>query len=199
MIGIIDYGGGNLRSVKKAFDFLGAQSELLVSPVDFKNIECLVLPGVGSFGYAMKRIREKGLYEPIKGWLQSNRPFLGICLGLQLLFESSEESPGINGLGVFKGTCKRFNARKVPQIGWNDILIKKHHSILEGFSSGEYFYFVHGYYVVPDDNSIVLAQTEYDINYTSIAEKGNILGIQFHPEKSGEAGLKLLKNWVEQC
>ncbi|MFP4081132.1 MAG: imidazole glycerol phosphate synthase subunit HisH [Candidatus Aminicenantes bacterium] len=199
MIGIVDYGAGNLNSVKKAFDFLKRESKILKSAAEFTSINRLVLPGVGSFGHAMERIRATRLYGPIKAWIESGRPFLGICLGLHLLFESSEESERIEGLSVFKGTCRRFTEKKVPQIGWNNIRFEREINLLRGIRNGEFFYFIHSYYAVPEEREVAVAASHYGVNYTSIALRGNVLGIQFHPEKSGPAGLKLLQNWVERC
>jgi len=199
MIGIIDYEAGNLNSVRKAFDFLQKNSRVLKSLKDFDTVDRLVLPGVGSYGHAMERIKEKGFIDPIKKWIESGQPFLGICLGLQILFESSQESKGVKGMSVFKGTCRRFTEMKVPQIGWNNIQIQRTTSFLRGIRDGEFFYFNHSYYVVEGEKEAVVAKSNYGIDYISIAKKRNAYGVQFHPEKSGQAGLKLLKNWVERC
>jgi len=199
MIGIVDYGAGNLMSVKKAFDFLRVKNKILSKPDELDTINRLVLPGVGSFGHAVAIMRETNFYDPIKEWVTANQPFLGICLGLQLLFESSQEAECIAGFSFFKGKCRRFLEKKVPQIGWNNIQIERNNSLFDGMTSGEYFYFVHSYYVVPEEADVILAESNYGLNYTSVAGRGNVYGVQFHPEKSGPAGLKLLKNWVEQC
>jgi imidazole glycerol phosphate synthase glutamine amidotransferase subunit len=172
---------------------------MLTSAAEFETIEHLVLPGVGSFGHAMERIKEKGFYNPIKEWVESDRSYLGICLGLQLLFESSEESAGVEGLSVFKGTCRRFTEKKVPQIGWNNIQIRSRIALLGRIRNGEFFYFNHSYYVVPEEEEVVMATSHYGADYTSIAGKGNVFGVQFHPEKSGRTGMKLLGNWVKRC
>lgn len=195
-IGIVDYGAGNLRSVQKAFEHLGAECRILGPAGDFASIERLVLPGVGSFGHAMLNLEAGGLCALIKEWINSGRPLMGICLGLQLLFESSEESPGVRGLSVFKGTCRRFREKKVPQVGWNEVQARRENSLLQGMSGSEFFYFNHGYFVVPEDGAITLAETEYGVTYTSMAGRANIIGIQFHPEKSGRSGLKILENWM---
>ncbi|MBS3818350.1 imidazole glycerol phosphate synthase subunit HisH [bacterium] len=199
MIGIVDYGVGNLRSVKKAFDFLEMDNQIISSAEEFSGINRLVLPGVGSFGYAVGKICQRGLYYPVKDWLQAGKPFLGICLGLQLLFESSEESPGLKGFSLFQGQCCRFQAQKVPQIGWNDIQIQKENPLFQGIKDREFFYFVHGYYVLPEEKRNILALTQYGQEYTSAAAQGRVCGVQFHPEKSGAAGLKVLSNWGKLC
>ncbi len=199
MIGIVDYGAGNLSSVKKAFDFLRIESKILTSADELRIIERLVLPGVCSFGHAMKRIIERGLYDPIKDWIESDRPFLGICLGLQLLFESSEESEGVKGLSFLKGICRRFYGKKVPQIGWNNIRIESETELLRGIHSGDFFYFVHSYYAVPEESEVVVAISDYGVDFASVARSGNVFGVQFHPEKSGHTGLQLLRNWVQRC
>ena len=199
MIGIVDYGTGNLLSVRKAFDYLGMPNRVLQNTHELKAVEKLVLPGVGSFGHAMHKIIEKQWLDPIKDWLCADRPFLGICLGMQLLFDESEETPDIAGLEFFKGTCCRFKKGKVPQIGWNAVHIDQDNCLLEGIDSGEYFYFAHTYYVCPQGSDMRLAHTSYGLEFTSIAGKGRIFGVQFHPEKSGEAGMRLLSNWGEKC
>lgn len=199
MIGIVDYGAGNLHSVQKAFDFLEKESKILKSPEGWGNIQHLVLPGVGSFGFAMQRIQEKKLKKPLIEWIESGRPFLGICLGFQLLFESSEEFPGIEGLSIFKGTCRRFTGKKVPQIGWNDIHVARSVEWIQEIGNGEFFYFNHSYYVVAEEEEVVVATSCYNVEFTCIAGKGKVYGVQFHPEKSGRTGLKLLQNWAERC
>ena len=199
MIGIVDYGAGNLHSVRKAFAFLEKESKILRQPSELEGIERLVLPGVGSFGHAMTELEKREWYAPLKEWLAADRPFLGICLGLQLLFESSDESPGLQGFSAMAGSCLKFAANKVPQIGWNDIHISRRNALFEGIESGTFFYFVHSYHVAPKNRNVVLAETEYGRVYPSIVSRGRIVGIQFHPEKSGDKGLKLLKNWVERC
>jgi len=199
MIGIVNYGAGNLHSVHKAFAFLGKDSKILEHPSELKSIDKLVLPGVGSFGHAMREIEKQGWLLPLKEWLASGRPFLGICLGMQLLFESSDESPGQAGFSIMAGNCRKFSINKVPQIGWNDIRITKKSAFFEGLDSGDYFYFVHSFHVDPKNKDVIYAETEYGRDYPSIVGRGRVLGIQFHPEKSGDKGLRLLKNWVERC
>lgn len=199
MIAIIDYGAGNLQSVKKAFDFLNVKSQVVSSPNEAAGAEKIVLPGVGAFGAAVDKLNDSGFYPWIKNWLDADRPFLGICLGMQLLFETSTESKGYYGLGAFAGRNIRFQQGKVPQIGWNQIQKSKDSRLLSGIEDNSFFYFLHGYYIAPENEAIVSATTEYFISYPSIIERGNVFAVQFHPEKSGEAGLKLLKNWVELC
>lgn len=199
MIGIIDYGAGNLLSVKKALEFLGMNVKVIASEENFEGIERLILPGVGAFQAAIDKINERGLYAPIYQWLNEDKPFLGICLGMQLLFEESEESPGIKGFNIFKGTVTRFRSHKVPQIGWNQVSFAKESKLLAGIDDGAFFYFLHSYYVKPQDKTITAGRTRYDVCYASIIERGNIRAVQFHPEKSSTVGLALLRNWVSVC
>jgi len=196
MIAIIDYGAGNLKSVKKAFDYLQIESQVVSNREQLADAEKVVLPGVGAFGAAVDKLQESGFYDSIRDWLKADRPFLGICLGMQLLFETSSESPGVKGLSIFKGENLRFNSGKVPQIGWNQAQIKKPSRLFDEIPDGSFFYFLHGYYIAPVDQNLATATTEYGISYPSVIEQGNIHAVQFHPEKSGDMGLKLLKNWV---
>lgn len=199
MVGIIDYGAGNLKSIQKALDYLGFSSLILANKKDFRNISRIILPGVGAFGQAVKQLQKKQLLLSVKGWIKEGKPFLGICLGLQLLFASSEESPEYGGLSFFQGKCLKFNERKVPQIGWNKVLIKKNSPLFFDLPDESYFYFVHSYYVLPEKENYVVGITNYGIDFPSIMAKGRIFGVQFHPEKSGPVGLKMLRNWVEKC
>ncbi|MFC2160843.1 imidazole glycerol phosphate synthase subunit HisH [Acidobacteriota bacterium] len=198
-VGIVDYGAGNLRSVKKALDYLGAENRFIRKADDLGRVQRLILPGVGAFGHAIEKIRAGGLEDPLKEWLHGDRPFLGICLGLQLLFASSNESPGVDGLGFLPGHCEKFTAPKIPQIGWNAIEITQGTPLLEGISPHAYFYFVHSYYVIPQHEENVIARTYYFEDFVSIACRGNVCGVQFHPEKSGRFGLKFLQNWIKRC
>jgi glutamine amidotransferase len=199
MIAIIDYGAGNLRSVRKAFNHLKVKNIIATGAEDLNDVKGIVLPGVGAFGKAMKKLKENNFYEGIKNCISAGTPFLGICLGMQMLFEESTESENVRGFGIFKGECERFKKGKVPQIGWNQINIVKESPLLEGIPDETFFYFLHGYYVEAKNPDIITAKTDYFIEYTSIIEKGNIFGVQFHPEKSGKMGLQMLRNWVELC
>ncbi len=199
MIAIIDYGAGNLRSVKKAFNHLKRKNMIATRAEDLKKADRVVLPGVGAFGPAIEKLKETHFYEATLDWLKAGKPFLGICLGMQMLFEESLESKKKKGFGIFEGKCPRFKKGKVPQMGWNQINIVKESPLLKGIPDKSFFYFLHGYYVKAKDNEIVRATTDYFVTYTSMIEKGNVFGVQFHPEKSGETGLKMLNNWVDIC
>jgi glutamine amidotransferase len=203
MIAVIDYGMGNLRSVQKALEEVGAKTRVTSDPSDLKRCNKVVFPGVGAFGDAMKELRRRGLVDPIKDAIADGKPFLGLCLGLQLLFEKSEEAPGVKGLCVLRGEVKRFrfpkNWQKVPHMGWNSIVNKARGPgarILKGIPDGSYVYFVHSYYVKPKDKNSILTMTDYGIDFVSGVCKNNVYGLQFHPEKSQALGLKILKNFV---
>jgi len=199
MIGIVNYGAGNLMSVRKAFAFLGFETKILAGAADFGSVDRIILPGVGSFGYAMDRIRERGLFEKLNEWMASGLPLLGICLGLQLLADGSQESPGVPGFGVFRGSCRKFLSGKVPQIGWNSLRTLRKDNLLSEIRDGEFFYFANSYYPAPEDKGCVLAIADYGIEFAASLRKGRVYGVQFHPEKSGPAGLRLIRNWVERC
>lgn len=199
MIAIVDYGAGNLMSVKKALDFIGEESVITSDCEAIKSAERVILPGVGSFGDAMESMRQKGLDETVKCAALSGKPFLGICLGLQLLFESSEESPGANGLELLSGNISLIpgsSGLKVPHVGWNSVEIKPESRLFKGIPSGSYFYFVHSYYLNGAESGVVAGKTNYGVDIECAVEKGNLFATQFHPEKSGEIGLKLLKNFA---
>jgi glutamine amidotransferase len=197
MIAIIDYGMGNLRSVQRAFEYVGAEAVVTAHPETIKSASAVVLPGVGAFGKAMSNLERAGMIDVTRQVIAQRRPFLGICLGLQLLFEESDEMGQHRGLSVFGGRVKRFQVSlKVPQIGWNQIHIQRPGPLLEGVADGSYAYFVHSYYVAPADPEIVLATTDYEIDYASIVGHGNVFGIQFHPEKSQAVGLRILRNFT---
>jgi glutamine amidotransferase len=199
VIAIVDYGAGNLRSVQKAFDHLGVARQVVRSRKELESAERLVLPGVGAFGTAMEKLKTSGLLEGVEEWLGSGAPFLGICLGMQMLLEDSAESEGVAGLGFLKGSCLPFREGKVPQIGWNQLTVQKGSRLLQGIDDGSFFYFLHGYYVDPQETEVVTATTEYGVRYPSVIERDNVAAVQFHPEKSGELGLRLLENWVRSC
>ena len=190
MIGIIDYGAGNLRSVQNALEYLEVESRIVSTPNEIAACDRLILPGDGSFGFMMENLEKKNLIGALKTSISKGKPFLGICLGMQALFESSDESPGAKGLGIFKGRVMKFRTGKIPQIGWN--LIASENPRLEDDS----FYFVNSYVVVPDDLTIIAALSDYYGPFVSAIRSKNILAVQFHPEKSGTAGLALLRRWL---
>lgn len=206
MIAIIDYGMGNLRSVEKAFLSVGARARVTSNAKDVLRAEKIVLPGVGAFKDAMDGLRKRKLIEPLVECVKEGKPYLGLCLGLQLLFEESEEFGKYKGLGILKGKVKRFSGNvKVPHMGWNQILLQKEKTngtrsiamqVLKNIPDHSYFYFVHSYYVVPSDKNVVAAKTSYGISFASIAAKDNIFACQFHPEKSQTFGLELLNNFA---
>jgi glutamine amidotransferase len=200
MIVVVDYGMGNLRSVSKALEHLGGKVKVSSSPREIETADRLVLPGVGAFGDAIRELDRFKLIEPIKDYIASEKPFLGICLGLQLLFPASEESPGTKGLDVFQGRVQFFrsNTVKVPHMGWNSVKIRKVHPLLEGVQDGTYFYFVHSYYAAADDASIVTASCAYgEDQFAAILGTRTVFATQFHPEKSQGAGLKILQNFIQ--
>lgn len=199
MIAIIDYGAGNLQSVKKAFDFIGAESVITNDPKVILSADKILLPGVGSFGDAMDSMRKNGLVETVKECALSGKPFLGICLGLQLLFEESEESPGVKGLGIFKGKIKKFSSDmglKIPHIGWNSLEIQQKNTLFKDIPENAYVYFVHSYYLHAEDEEDIATVTNYGIDFHSAVGKNNIFATQFHPEKSGDVGLQILRNFA---
>jgi glutamine amidotransferase len=197
MIAVIDYGMGNIRSVEKAFENIGADVVVTREEKAIMDSSHVVLPGVGAFKDCMKNLEAFGLIEPILRCIERGKPFLGICLGLQLLFEESSEFGPHKGLGVIRGKVVRFESSglKVPHMGWNDLKIEKGSLLLEGLAPGSYFYFVHSYYAVPEDKGVVLTTTDYGVRFCSSIIKDNIMACQFHPEKSQALGLKVLKNF----
>ncbi|MDD6657702.1 MAG: imidazole glycerol phosphate synthase subunit HisH [Lachnospiraceae bacterium] len=200
MIAIIDYDAGNIKSVEKAFQFLKQDVILTRDAGQILNADAVVLPGVGSFGDAMKKLENYGLIDIIHKVVEKNIPFLGICLGLQLLFDSSEESPGVKGLGVLPGRVVKIpddQGLKVPHIGWNSLKYPKPGRLFEGIKEEEYVYFVHSYYLVADTDDIVTATTDYVAHIHASVEKGNVFACQFHPEKSSDVGLKILSNFIK--
>ena len=197
MIAIIDYGMGNLRSVQKAFEKIGAMARITPFPRDVANARGIVLPGVGAFGQAMDNLRAVGWIDPLRDAVARGVPFIGICLGMQLLFESSEEMGQHAGLGILRGEVKRFNSGlKVPQMGWNQIRVKRPSPLLREVVDGSYAFFVHSYYCAPRDASITVATTDYGIEFASVVQQGSVFGAQFHPEKSQSVGLKMLENFA---
>ncbi|MFW6185853.1 MAG: imidazole glycerol phosphate synthase subunit HisF [Halobacteriota archaeon] len=199
MVTLLDYGAGNVRSIRNAIKKHGYPIKDVYGPEDILNADKLIFPGVGSFGSAMQRLSELGLVEPLREYIRAGRPFLGICLGLQTLFEGSEESPHIPGLGIINGKVRRFDegSLSIPMIGWNGINIKKGSTLFEGYK-GEKLYFVHSYRAVPEENNSewILTTTDYGGEFISGVQKGNVAAVQFHPEKSGAPGLRILKNFL---
>jgi glutamine amidotransferase len=221
MIALINYDRGNLRSVRKALETAGARAEdrqdftrqesgveLVDDPARLADddVHAVVLPGVGAFGDAARNLRSRGLWEPVRDWIRADKPFLGICLGYQLLFESSEETPGIEGLGIFPGKVVRFPEKsdtglKVPHMGWNRLqLTQPECPLWQGLPQGHTnVYFVHSYYPAPDDAGLVSARAGYGIDFAAAIARGNCFATQFHPEKSQAVGIKMLRNFVEHC
>ncbi len=200
MLAIIDYGMGNLRSVQKGFEKVGHEATVSSDPAVIATAEKIVLPGVGAFEDAMAELTRRKLVDPILEAIDGGRPFLGICLGLQLLFEVSHENGEHKGLGVLKGECVRFDLPpeySVPHMGWNQISIPGRPPILEGIAEGTYFYFVHSYYVVPGDRQVIATETDYGVQFCSMIWRDNMFATQFHPEKSQSDGLRILKNFAE--
>lgn len=200
MIAVIDYGAGNLQSVKKALDFIGCESIATANADDIATADGIILPGVGSFGDAMASLRERGLDEVIVREAKNGKPLLGICLGLQMLFEQSEESPDVKGLGLLKGKIQKIpkaEGIKVPHMGWNSLEITNKSGIFEDVNDGEFVYFVHSYYLTADNESDVSARTFYSVSIDAAVCHENISAVQFHPEKSGECGLKMLRSFAK--
>ena len=198
MVAIIDYGVGNLRSVEKAFEAVGARAIVTSDAEVIRDAKQVVLPGVGAFGECARRLRESGLDQLVLESAELHKPVLGLCVGLQLMFDEGHEFGTHKGLGLMRGRVIRFPqpGPHVPQIGWNQIENIKPHPLVEGLAEGAYFYFVHSYHVEAQDQSNVLATTEYGIRYASICAKDSLAGVQFHPEKSQSAGLRLLANFA---
>ena len=200
MIAIIDYGAGNIQSVSKALMHIGCDCFITNKKDEILSADAAVLPGVGSFGDTVDSLNKLGIKEAVIEFIKSGKPFLGICLGLQLLFPGSDESKGAEGLGIFDGTITKIPngaGLKIPHMGWNSLTVKKGSRLFEGIGENPYVYFVHSYYLNAADKSIVAAQTEYGVTIDAAVERGNVFATQFHPEKSGETGLKILKNFVD--
>ena len=207
MISIIDYDAGNIKSVEKAIQFLGEDVRITRDKNEILEADRVIMPGVGAFGLAMEKLRSYGLEDVIHQYVSTGKLFLGICLGLQLLFDESEESPGVKGLGLIKGKITKIPTeykadngnimtQKVPQIGWNSIEINPSSRLFNGITDGSYVYFVHSYYLTADNPEEVAAKTYYGTEIHAAVEKDNIFATQFHPEKSSDVGLKILKNFI---
>ena len=203
MISIVDYGMGNLRSVEKGFTSQGIEVRVTEDPGDIESSSGLVLPGVGAFGDCVRNLRERSMTGPIKDFIESGRPFLGICLGFQVLFESSEEASGEEGLGIFRGKVVRFcvgeKRLKVPHMGWNRVSAPEGTRILEGIPQQSWFYFVHSYHVVSDEPATDVLLSDYGGSFEAGVISGNLSAFQFHPEKSSDYGLMILRNFSKLC
>lgn len=198
MIAIIDYGMGNLRSVEKALGSLGASCSILSSPEPLQTYSGVILPGVGAFGEAMRHLEESGWTDQIRETIEEGIPFLGICLGLQILFSRSEEGGNYPGLNVIPGKVVRLpSSVRVPHMGWNQLHIRDDSPLFSGVLEGAFVYFVHSYYVIPDDSAVTAASTRYGVDFASVVARDNIFGVQFHPEKSQTVGLKILRNFLD--
>ncbi len=196
-ISIVDYQAGNVRSVQKAIEAVGAQARITGDPEDIARSDALVFPGQGACDSSMRRLRERGLVEPIRDFIMGGRPFLGVCLGLQLLLEDSNEGSE-PCLGVLPGRVRRLPpGTKVPHMGWNEVSLRGDHPVFAGVPSGSYFYFVHSYYADPEDESVVLGTTSYGLDFCSAAAWDNVVAVQFHPEKSGDLGLRIYRQFID--
>lgn len=199
MIALIDYGSGNIRSVINALRHQQADVELVSDPARLAGAEAVVLPGVGAFGDCVQGLQSRGLWEPVSEWLAADKPFLGICVGYQMLFEESEESPGMKGFGFFPGKVKRFSSTdlKIPQIGWNQLeIVDRAHPLWRGLPRRPHVYFVHSYFPEPLDASIITARSTYGETFAASTARGRVAGVQFHPEKSQAVGLGILGNFA---
>jgi len=207
MIAIIDYKAGNLTSVRLALEYIGVECEITNDPSKIVAAERVIFPGVGAAGEAMRNVGELEILDSMRTVVSRGTPFLGICLGTQIILESSEEDGGVSCIGLVPGTVKRFTPSdpmcKIPQMGWNTVELKKAHPLFEGIEDGSEFYFVHSYYPSPSDPAYTIAETEYaDVRFTSVVGRANLFATQFHPERSGRIGLRLLENfsrWDGKC
>lgn len=196
---VIDYGAGNLRSVARALAHVGAEPVVSADPDDIDGAAGVILPGVGAAADTMSNLESRNLVGPLRGYIDEGRPFLGVCMGLQALFDSSEEGGGQACMGVLPGTIRRFptgEGRKVPHMGWNTVEWTREHPVVEGIESGRAFYFVHGFYPDVGDESLTLGRTDYGVSFASVVARGNVVATQFHPEKSSDSGLRLYENFV---
>ena len=202
MIAIIDYDAGNIQSVYKALKYVGCDCIVTKDKNEIMNAQGAILPGVGSFGNSMENMNKNGLTETVREFIKTKKPFLGICLGLQLLFPESEESPNVQGIDIFKGTVTKIpdgNGLKIPHMGWNSIKLLKKDGIFKGIKDNSYVYFVHSYYLNAENKDIVAAQTQYGVTIDAAISYENVTATQFHPEKSGEVGLQMLRNFADMC
>ena len=200
MIAIVDYDAGNMLSVVKALAHLNEEPVITRDVLVLRSADKIILPGVGAFGDAMARLGELGLVDVIREVIDAGKPFLGICLGLQLLYERSDEAPGVEGIGALKGSIRlipKGEYRKIPHMGWNSLRFPNRGKLFKGIDEGAYVYFVHSYYLVADDRHSVTATTDYNVSIDASVESGNVFACQFHPEKSGEVGLAILKNFID--
>jgi glutamine amidotransferase len=200
MITIIDYGAGNLRSVVNAVSRLGYQSRVTADPAEVLKARAVILPGVGAAADTMANLRQQGLDEPIRRVIAEGKPFLGVCIGMQVLFTDTEEGGSHQCLGIVPGAVRKFpSGLKVPHMGWNQLKQKIAHPVFEGIADGADFYFVHSYYVEPEDKALVVGETEYGLPFCSVVARDNLVATQFHPEKSGEVGLKIYDNFIKKA
>jgi glutamine amidotransferase len=201
VIAVLDYGIGNLRSAEKALQHLGVDAALTTDPAVARQAAGVVLPGVGAFGRCMEQLRESGLERVVHEAVEAGKPFLGICVGMQMLFDASEEAPGVKGLGIIPGEVRRLTVRseRLPHMGWNTVKIRTGSVLFEGIDDGSWLYFVHSYAPVPDDEAVVAATTDYGGTVVAAVERDRVWATQFHPEKSAANGLRLLKNFADVC
>jgi glutamine amidotransferase len=200
MITIIDYGAGNLRSVVNAISRLGYESRVTADPAGVLKSQAMILPGVGAAADTMANLRQQGLDEPIRQFVAQGKPFLGVCIGMQVLLSDTEEGGNQQCLGIIGGTVRKFPpGLKVPHMGWNQLRQKRAHPVFEGIADGANFYFVHSFYVEPEDKTLVVGETEYGLPFCSVIAKDNLVATQFHPEKSGEVGLKIYDNFIKMA
>ena len=201
MIAVLDYGIGNLRSAEKALQHLGVDAALTTDPAVARQAAGVVLPGVGAFGRCMEQLRESGLEPVVHEAVEAGTPFIGICVGMQMLFDASEEAPGVKGLGIIPGEVRRLTvtSERLPHMGWNTLRIRAGSKLFEGIDDGSWLYFVHSYAPVPDDETVVAATTDYGGTVVAAVEQGRLWATQFHPEKSAANGLQLLRNFAGAC